>query len=149
MHYLCMYRIVDRDALYSQNNLVRNWIRNEHVTMSFLNGWTINLKKKQAIRFFSSAAWPARVKIVIKNLFPVAIYWTLGVKVRNMKMDFNIGVTWRRVGQWTLMMKIYEFFIRLSRLVALYNSIIICKKYSIFEMFLLHNYTGQLNDLAE
>ena len=36
----------------------------------------------------------------------------LGVKVRNMKMDFNTGGTWRRVG----------LFIRLSRLVALYNN---------------------------
>ena len=36
--------------------------------------------------------------------------WSLGVKVRNMKMDFNNGGTWRRVGQWTLMMKIYDFF---------------------------------------
>ena len=35
---------------------------------------------------------------------------TVGVKVRNMKMDFNTGGTRRRVGQWTLMMKIYDFF---------------------------------------
>ena len=35
---------------------------------------------------------------------------TLGVKVRNMKMDFNIGGTLRRVGQWALMMKINDFF---------------------------------------
>ena len=34
----------------------------------------------------------------------------LGVKVRNMKMDFNTGGTWRRVGQWTLIMKTYDFF---------------------------------------
>ena len=26
-------------------------------------------------------------------------YTTLGVKVRNIKMDFNTGGTWRRVGQ--------------------------------------------------
>ena len=30
---------------------------------------------------------------------------TLGVKVQNMKMDFITGGTWRRVAQWTLMMK--------------------------------------------
>ena len=46
----------------------------------------------------------------------------IGVKVRNMKMDFNIYGTWRQVGQWTLMMKIYDFFfIRLSHLVTPYN----------------------------
>ena len=27
-----------------------------------------------------------------------------------MKMDFNTGNTWRQVRQWTLMMKIYDFF---------------------------------------
>ena len=36
--------------------------------------------------------------------------YVLGVKVWNMKMDFNTGGTWRRVGQWTLMMKSYDFF---------------------------------------
>ena len=45
----------------------------------------------------------------------------LGVKVRNMKMDFNTEGTWRQVGQWTLMMTIYDFFIWLSRLVTPYN----------------------------
>ena len=35
--------------------------------------------------------------------------WPIVVKVRNMKMDFYTGGTWRRVGQWTLMMKIYDF----------------------------------------
>ena len=45
------------------------------------------------------------------NIFleKVEITYVLGVKVRNMKMDFNTGGTWRRVGQWTLMMKIYDF----------------------------------------
>ena len=46
----------------------------------------------------------------------------LVVKVRNMNMDFNTGGTWHRVRQWTLMMKIYDFFIRLTFLVALYNN---------------------------
>ena len=35
----------------------------------------------------------------------------LDVKVRNMKMDFNTAGTWHRVRQWTLMMKIYDFFL--------------------------------------
>ena len=34
----------------------------------------------------------------------------LGVKVRNMKMDFNIYGTWRQVTFEKLMMKIYDFF---------------------------------------
>ena len=34
----------------------------------------------------------------------------LGVKVRNMKMDFNTGGIWRWVRQCTLMMKIYDYF---------------------------------------
>ena len=42
----------------------------------------------------------------------------LGVKIRNLKVDFKIGGTWRRVGQWTRIMNIYDFFIRLSRLVS-------------------------------
>ena len=46
----------------------------------------------------------------------------LGVKVRNLKMDFNTGDTWRQVGQWTLMMKIYDFFYSAKPLVALYNN---------------------------
>ena len=39
-----------------------------------------------------------------------SVDWLLGVKVRNMKMDFNTEGTWHRVGQWTLMLKIIEFF---------------------------------------
>ena len=38
------------------------------------------------------------------------IRYIVGVKVWNMKMDFNIGGTWRWVEQWPLMMKIYDFF---------------------------------------
>ena len=37
--------------------------------------------------------------------------YNLGVQVRNMKMDFKTGGTWCRVGQETLMMKIYDFFL--------------------------------------
>ena len=46
---------------------------------------------------------------------------TLGVQVRNMKMFLKIYGTWRRVTFVKLMMKIYEIFIRLSRLVTPYN----------------------------
>ena len=46
---------------------------------------------------------------------------TLGVQVRNMKMVFNIYGTWCWVTFEKLMMKIYDFFIRLSRLVSPYN----------------------------
>ena len=44
---------------------------------------------------------------------------TLGVKFRNMKMDFNIYGTWRRVMFEKVMMKIYDFFIWLSHYQAL------------------------------
>ena len=52
----------------------------------------------------------------ITNIMPTKFQVTknehihLGVKVQNMKMDFNTEGTWRRVGQWTLMMKFYDFF---------------------------------------
>ena len=46
----------------------------------------------------------------------------VGVKVRNMKMDFNAGGTWHRIWQWTLMMKINDFFIRLSHYQAINNN---------------------------
>ena len=42
----------------------------------------------------------------------------LGVKIRNLKVNFMIGGTWRRVVQRSLIMNIYNFFIRLSRLVT-------------------------------
>ena len=38
------------------------------------------------------------------------MYSTLGVKIRNLKVDFKTGGTWRRVGQYTLIMNIYDFF---------------------------------------
>ena len=48
----------------------------------------------------------------------------LGIQIRNVKMVFNIYGTWHWVTFEKLMMKIYDFFfIRLSRLVALYNNI--------------------------
>ena len=45
----------------------------------------------------------------------------LGIQIRNMKIVFNIYGTWRRVMFEKLIMKIYDFFIRLSHLVTLYN----------------------------
>ena len=45
-------------------------------------------------------------------------YSTLGVKIRNLKVDFKTRGTWHRVGQWTLIMTINDLFIRLSHLVA-------------------------------
>ena len=45
----------------------------------------------------------------------------VGIQIRNMKMVFNIYGTWRRVTFEKLIMKIYDFFIRLSRLVTPYN----------------------------
>ena len=72
---------------------------------------------------------------------------SLGVKVRNMKMDFNTGGTWRRVGQRTLMMKSYDFFfIRLSRYQAIK---IICKNYPEDGRFFTYYYLLLDNDLAE
>ena len=46
----------------------------------------------------------------LKKIGLVCAIYILGVKVRNMKMDFNTGVTWCRFGQQTLMMKMYDFF---------------------------------------
>ena len=49
------------------------------------------------------------------------ILYLVGVKVQNMKMDVNIYGTWHLVGQWTLMMNFFYFFIQLSCLVTPYN----------------------------
>ena len=46
------------------------------------------------------------------------VLYILGVKIRNLKVDFKSGGTWRWVGQWTLIMNIYDFSIRLSHLVS-------------------------------
>ena len=48
---------------------------------------------------------------------------TLGTQLRNMKVEFMTGGTWHQVGQCILIMKIYDFFIRLSHLVSVYNNI--------------------------
>ena len=45
----------------------------------------------------------------------------IGLQIRNMKMVFNIYGTWRCVMFEKRMMKSYDSFIRLSRLVTPYN----------------------------
>ena len=60
-----------------------------------------------------------KVKKDIKLVFSIHI--TLGIKVRNMKMDLNIYGTWRRVTFEKLMMKNCDFLIWLCRLVTPYN----------------------------
>ena len=78
-----------------------------------------------------------------ENICTMYMY-VLGVQVRNMKMDLNIYGTWRWVG--SLMMKMYDFFIRLSRLVAPYNNVKkSSQRWNIFYIL----FTGQLNNLAE
>ena len=37
------------------------------------------------------------------------VQYTLGVKIQNMKMDFDTGAHGVRDSQWTLMMNIYVF----------------------------------------
>ena len=44
-----------------------------------------------------------------------------GIQIRNMKMAFNFYCTWHWVTFEKLMMKIYDFFNRLSRLITPYN----------------------------
>ena len=51
------------------------------------------------------------------------VQFSLGVQDRKIKMVFNTGGTWRRVTFEKLMMKIYDFFKRLSRLVSVCNNI--------------------------
>ena len=46
----------------------------------------------------------ARLSLGSARILDMYVLCMLGVKVRNMKMDFNIYGTWRRVGQLTLMM---------------------------------------------
>ena len=70
----------------------------------------------------------------------------LGVKLQNMKMHFNTGGTWRRVGQCKLIMKIYDIFFQLSQLDALYNNI---KNYREDGRFFTYYYVLLDNDLAE
>ena len=60
---------------------------------------------------------------LFKNSIHALLQRTLGVQVGKMKMDLNIYGTWCQVGQWTLMMKMYDFFIWLSRLITPYNNV--------------------------
>ena len=62
-----------------------------------------------------------------------------------MKMGFNIYGTWRWVMFEKLMMKIYDFFIRLSRLVTTYN--IVQKSLQRWNIFytILYGVTKQLS----
>ena len=58
------------------------------------------------------------------DLFDKMLLHTLcsvGIQIRKMKMVFNFYGTWRQVALEKLMIKIYDFFIRLSRLVTQYN----------------------------
>ena len=49
--------------------------------------------------------------------------YNLGVQDRKIKMVFNTRGSWRQVTFEKLMMKIYDFFNRLSRLVSVCNNI--------------------------
>ena len=48
----------------------------------------------------------------------IYVYCILGIKIRNLKIDFNTRGSQHRVKQWTLIMMIYDNMISLSRLVA-------------------------------
>ena len=66
---------------------------------NFVKNWMLKVSQlvKSALYMNCMAQWAIHLCI-------------LGVKVWNMKMDFNTGGTWHWVGQWTLMMKIYDLF---------------------------------------
>ena len=55
------------------------------------------------------------LKMVEESLMKsFSFYWvddgTLGVKIQNLKVDFKTWGTWRQVGQWILIMNIYDIF---------------------------------------
>ena len=55
-----------------------------------------------------------RFKIFLRDFYLIqqsVICIVLGVKIRNLKFDFKTGGTWRQVGQGTLIMNIYNFFL--------------------------------------
>ena len=66
-------------------------------------------QKKPAQQKYKRRNIMKKAEGIIRIQSNILLSW-LGVKVQNMKMDFNTGGTWRWVGQWTLMMKIYDFF---------------------------------------
>ena len=58
----------------------------------------------------------------LKSLFEFRLHLQLGVNVRIMKMDFITGGTWRRVEQWTPMLKIFSRLLLKRRLYILLSS---------------------------
>ena len=57
-------------------------------------------------------------KHILIGVRRVVVLRIVGVKIQNLKVNFMTGGTWRQVGQWSLILNIYVFFIRLSRLVT-------------------------------
>ena len=72
--------------------------------------WVHNIQFWYFIYLVKKTNFASRI-LLFYMFMEMKFMYILGVKVRNMKMDFNTGGTWRRVGQWTLMMKIYDFFL--------------------------------------
>ena len=120
----------------SKSNLSASWVQKVNFFSPFILS---NLQHNMSMQISHGVK-----EEDMQNILPESSL--LGVKVRNMKKDFNIYGTWHRVGQWTLMMKMHAFFIQLSRLVAPYNNML--KIFHLRDDF-LHYYTGQLNNLAE
>ena len=71
--------------------------------------------------FYRLCIWVSQIYII---QYQVVGRYELGIQIRNMKMVFNIYGTQRWVTFEKLMMKIYDFFIRLSRLVIPYINIV-------------------------
>ena len=82
--------------------------------MSYLLKYLDGFLMYYIIIYYTSIEKCSKSKIVLVCMFHALknknIIYILGVKVQNMKMDFNIYGTWRRVGQWTLMMKNGVFY---------------------------------------
>ena len=60
--------------------------------------WVIMLLESRYCKSSSNHFYFVQIEIIAVTAF-AACQCILGVKVRNMKMDFNTGGTWRRVGQ--------------------------------------------------
>ena len=73
--------------------------------------------------------------ITLYALYVGLLLCTLGIQIRNMKMVFNTYGTGRWVMFEKLMMKIYDFVIRLSRLVTPYAYNIVQKSLQIWKIF--------------
>ena len=63
-----------------------------------------NLKVDWVLGFFRNETRCDRI-LIFTNMEN-----TLGVKIRNLKVDFKTGGTWCRVGEWALIMNIYDLF---------------------------------------